>query len=151
MPPSEQLDKKLKDEDAADDKAASVRAQGFCDGCSDKQKQDLTQQHGGGGVFCQQDEPLNIAPKKPNWDLKRDVQKKLDILNLRTQRAIADLLRTCIANPQHESCHTSHNLLFPHTHIHQVSALPTNLELPRRMLQKGWQTLSTELTTTQRT
>lgn len=34
-----------------------------------------------------------IAPKKPNWDLKRDVAPRLDVLERRTQRAIADLLR----------------------------------------------------------
>ncbi|GER44583.1 coiled-coil domain-containing protein 12 [Striga asiatica] len=31
---------------------------------------------------------LNIAPKKPNWDLRRDVQKKLDKLERRTQKAM---------------------------------------------------------------
>ncbi|XP_068639785.1 uncharacterized protein [Aristolochia californica] len=35
---------------------------------------------------------LNIAPKKPNWDLKRDVQKKLDKLERRTQKAIYKLM-----------------------------------------------------------
>ncbi|KAG9441997.1 hypothetical protein H6P81_017851 [Aristolochia fimbriata] len=39
------------------------------------------------------DDPfLNIAPKKPNWDLKRDVQKKLDKLERRTQKAIYKLV-----------------------------------------------------------
>ncbi|KAI3724573.1 hypothetical protein L2E82_36354 [Cichorium intybus] len=35
---------------------------------------------------------LNIAPKKPNWDLRRDVQKKLDKLEKRTQKAIFQLM-----------------------------------------------------------
>ncbi|KAJ8749911.1 hypothetical protein K2173_013826 [Erythroxylum novogranatense] len=35
---------------------------------------------------------LNIAPKKPNWDLRRDVQKKLDKLERRTQKAIYKLM-----------------------------------------------------------
>lgn len=35
----------------------------------------------------------NLAPRKPDWDLKRDVSKKLDRLELRTQRAIAELIR----------------------------------------------------------
>ena len=42
------------------------------------------------------DEPLNIyklQPKKPNWDLKRDLDEKLNILNVRTDNAIARLLR----------------------------------------------------------
>ncbi|KAM7268337.1 hypothetical protein ACFE04_010503 [Oxalis oulophora] len=35
---------------------------------------------------------LNIAPKKPNWDLRRDVQKKLDKLDRRTHKAIYKLM-----------------------------------------------------------
>ncbi|KAI4347384.1 hypothetical protein L6164_008200 [Bauhinia variegata] len=35
---------------------------------------------------------VNIAPKKPNWDLKRDVQKKLDKLERRTQKALYKLM-----------------------------------------------------------
>ncbi|XP_059647229.1 uncharacterized protein LOC132293679 isoform X2 [Cornus florida] len=35
---------------------------------------------------------VNIAPKKPNWDLRRDVQKKLDKLEKRTQKAIFQLM-----------------------------------------------------------
>lgn len=35
----------------------------------------------------------NLAPRKPDWDLKRDVSKKLEKLELRTQRSIAELIR----------------------------------------------------------
>ncbi|XP_060171096.1 uncharacterized protein LOC132602098 [Lycium barbarum] len=35
---------------------------------------------------------LNIVPKKPNWDLRRDVQKKLDKLEKRTMKALAQLM-----------------------------------------------------------
>ncbi|XVF75578.1 hypothetical protein PTKIN_Ptkin13bG0198300 [Pterospermum kingtungense] len=35
---------------------------------------------------------VNIAPKKPNWDLRRYVQKKLDKLERRTQKAIYKLM-----------------------------------------------------------
>ncbi|XP_037349739.1 coiled-coil domain-containing protein 12-like [Talpa occidentalis] len=35
----------------------------------------------------------NLAPHKPDWDLKRDVAKKLEKLEKRTQRAIAELIR----------------------------------------------------------
>ncbi|XVE99281.1 hypothetical protein REPUB_Repub03eG0185000 [Reevesia pubescens] len=35
---------------------------------------------------------VNIAPKKPNWDLRRDVQKKLDKLERRTQKAMFKLI-----------------------------------------------------------
>ena len=36
---------------------------------------------------------MDIAPKKANWDLKRDVSRKLGRLEKRTQRAIIDLIR----------------------------------------------------------
>lgn len=34
----------------------------------------------------------NLAPRKPDWDLKRDVAKKLEKLERRTQKAIAELI-----------------------------------------------------------
>lgn len=37
--------------------------------------------------------PLNIAPKKPNWDLQRDVEQKLQKLEGETKQAIRVLLR----------------------------------------------------------
>ena len=36
---------------------------------------------------------FKLQPKKPNWDLKRDVQRKLDRLNVQTENAIARLVR----------------------------------------------------------
>lgn len=36
---------------------------------------------------------VNLAPRKPDWDLKRDAAKKLEKLERRTQRAIAELIR----------------------------------------------------------
>lgn len=47
------------------------------------------------------DKPLDLfklQPKKPNWDLKRDLDRKLDILNVRTDNAIAKMVRDRIAN-----------------------------------------------------
>ncbi|KAL8491197.1 hypothetical protein ACS0TY_023008 [Phlomoides rotata] len=35
---------------------------------------------------------MNIAPKKPNWDLRRDVQKRLNKLERRTQKAMLTLM-----------------------------------------------------------
>eukprot|EP01099_Mayorella_cantabrigiensis_P004124 TRINITY_DN3104_c0_g1_i1.p1 TRINITY_DN3104_c0_g1~~TRINITY_DN3104_c0_g1_i1.p1 ORF type:complete len:170 (-),score=47.14 TRINITY_DN3104_c0_g1_i1:20-493(-) len=35
---------------------------------------------------------LSLAPKKPNWDLKRDLEGKFKKLEARTQRAILELL-----------------------------------------------------------
>jgi coiled-coil domain-containing protein 12 len=37
----------------------------------------------------------NIAPKNPNWDLKRDVQKRIDKLEKRTQKALAEIACEC--------------------------------------------------------
>jgi hypothetical protein len=36
---------------------------------------------------------ITLAPKKPNWDLKRDVARKLDKLEKRTQLAIIEMLK----------------------------------------------------------
>ncbi|KAL7266380.1 hypothetical protein RUND412_011076 [Rhizina undulata] len=44
----------------------------------------------------QNDKPIDLfslQPKKPNWDLKRDVDKKLERLNARTDSAIAKMIR----------------------------------------------------------
>ncbi|KAI4216409.1 MAG: hypothetical protein LQ351_001419 [Letrouitia transgressa] len=43
-----------------------------------------------------EEQPLDLfklQPKKPNWDLKRDVAHKMEILNSRTDNAIARLVR----------------------------------------------------------
>jgi coiled-coil domain-containing protein 12 len=51
------------------------------------------------------DKPLDLfklQPKKPNWDLKRDLNRKLDVLNVRTDNAIAKLVRERIAAVQEE-------------------------------------------------
>ncbi|XP_061396376.1 coiled-coil domain-containing protein 12 [Musca vetustissima] len=42
----------------------------------------------------------NLAPRKPDWDLKRDVAKKLERLDRRTQKAIAELIRERLKNNQ---------------------------------------------------
>jgi coiled-coil domain-containing protein 12 len=36
---------------------------------------------------------FKLQPKKPNWDLKRELNQKLEILNVRTDNAIARLVR----------------------------------------------------------
>ncbi|KAI0141673.1 cwf18 pre-mRNA splicing factor-domain-containing protein [Xylariaceae sp. FL1272] len=41
---------------------------------------------------------FKLQPKKPNWDLKRDLKAKLDVLNVRTDNAIAKLVRQRIAS-----------------------------------------------------
>ena len=36
---------------------------------------------------------FKLQPKRPNWDLKRDLEAKLEVLNVRTDNAIARLVR----------------------------------------------------------
>ncbi|ODN00068.1 Coiled-coil domain-containing protein 12 [Orchesella cincta] len=42
----------------------------------------------------------NLAPRKPDWDLKRDVAPKLARLERRTQKAIAELILERLKNSQ---------------------------------------------------
>ncbi|KAI9886783.1 MAG: hypothetical protein M1823_001426 [Watsoniomyces obsoletus] len=52
------------------------------------------------------DKPVDLftlQPKKPNWDLKRDLDRKLEVLNVRTDNAIARLVRQRIQQQQQES------------------------------------------------
>ncbi|KAF8643879.1 hypothetical protein AX16_008895 [Volvariella volvacea WC 439] len=46
---------------------------------------------------------FNIAPKRPNWDLKRDIEKKVARLERRTQEAIHTLIRQRLAAQKGES------------------------------------------------
>lgn len=39
-----------------------------------------------------------MAPKKANWDLRRDVEKKLEKLDRRTQKAILETIRQRLTN-----------------------------------------------------
>jgi coiled-coil domain-containing protein 12 len=43
---------------------------------------------------------FKLRPKKPNWDLKRDLGMKLEVLNVRTENAIARMVRERIEGAQ---------------------------------------------------
>jgi coiled-coil domain-containing protein 12 len=43
---------------------------------------------------------FKLQPKKPNWDLKRELNQKLEVLNVRTDNAIARLVRERLAAKQ---------------------------------------------------
>ncbi|KAI1639977.1 cwf18 pre-mRNA splicing factor [Biscogniauxia mediterranea] len=43
---------------------------------------------------------FKLQPRKPNWDLRRDLDRKLEVLNVRTDNAIARLVRERIAAAQ---------------------------------------------------
>ena len=45
---------------------------------------------------------INIVPKKANYDLKMQIQDKLDKLKRKTQRAIVDMLREKINEQKDE-------------------------------------------------
>ena len=54
----------------------------------------------------EEDKPIDLfklQPKKPNWDLKRDVARKMEILNARTDNAIARLVRDRIQESKKRS------------------------------------------------
>uniref|UniRef100_A0A6Q2XIS0 Coiled-coil domain-containing protein 12 n=1 Tax=Esox lucius TaxID=8010 RepID=A0A6Q2XIS0_ESOLU len=55
---------------------------------------------GWGDIF--QGDLANLAPRKPDWDLKRDVAKKLEKLERRTQKAIAELIRDRLKGSEEE-------------------------------------------------
>ena len=46
---------------------------------------------------------FRLQPKKPNWDLKRDLDEKMKVLNVRTQNAIARLVRERIEKTKAEA------------------------------------------------
>lgn len=58
---------------------------------TDHVQEELANQHK--GVEIDQLDFTNLAPRKPDWDLKRDIGPKLEKLERRTQRAIAELIR----------------------------------------------------------
>ncbi|KIW16659.1 hypothetical protein PV08_03847 [Exophiala spinifera] len=46
---------------------------------------------------------FKLQPKKPNWDLKRDLAEKMKILDVQTQNAIARLVRQRIESAKREA------------------------------------------------
>ncbi|KAL2133728.1 hypothetical protein VTI74DRAFT_1808 [Chaetomium olivicolor] len=51
-------------------------------------------------VDAQEDKGIDLfklQPKKPNWDLKRELNLKMEVLNVRTENAIARLVRERLA------------------------------------------------------
>ncbi|EZA48075.1 Coiled-coil domain-containing protein [Ooceraea biroi] len=50
----------------------------------------------GSKVVIEELDISNLAPRKPDWDLKRDIAKRLEILERKTQKAIAEEVRARI-------------------------------------------------------
>ena len=49
---------------------------------------------------------FTLQPKKANWDLKRDVARKMEVLNARTENAIARLVRERVAGQKRKEVET---------------------------------------------
>ena len=49
---------------------------------------------------------FTLQPKKPNWDLKRDAARKMEVLNARTENAIARLVRERVAGQKRKEVET---------------------------------------------
>ena len=45
---------------------------------------------------------LNLAPKKANWDLKRDIEPQMKKLRSATDRAIIELIRKRVSEEQND-------------------------------------------------
>ncbi|KAK4225914.1 cwf18 pre-mRNA splicing factor-domain-containing protein [Podospora fimiseda] len=45
---------------------------------------------------------FKLQPKKPNWDLKRELNQKMEVLNVRTDNAIARMVRERLADKKKE-------------------------------------------------
>lgn len=52
----------------------------------------------------------NLAPRKVDWDLKRDISKKLQKLERRTQKAITELIRERLQEKNQENILLSVNV-----------------------------------------
>ena len=50
---------------------------------------------------------FKLQPKKPNWDLKRNLEQKMEILNVRTDNAIAKLVRERVNGAQKSATKTT--------------------------------------------
>ena len=50
-------------------------------------------------TYCASQDLFNIAPKRPNWDLKRELDKKLSKLERKTQESIHTLIRASPPTP----------------------------------------------------
>jgi coiled-coil domain-containing protein 12 len=67
----------------------------------EQQAADLEQESKRQAAIDAQDEKgidlFKLQPKKPNWDLKRELNLKMEVLNVRTENAIARLVRERLA------------------------------------------------------
>lgn len=70
-------------QETVEDKAARIEAE-----IRDQSKEDVEEQAEDAGIDL-----FSLQPKKPNWDLKQDLERRLEALNVKTDNAIAQLVR----------------------------------------------------------
>ena len=52
---------------------------------------------------------FKLQPKRPNWDLKRDMERKMERLNVQTENAIARLVKERIEGAKKKQVETNRN------------------------------------------
>ena len=75
-----------------EERAAEVEAQ-----IRETQEKEEAEEKAGTGVDL-----FKLQPKKPNWDLKRDLEAKLEVLNVRTDNTIAQIVKERINGKKQE-------------------------------------------------
>ncbi|KAH7474726.1 hypothetical protein PRIC1_013147 [Phytophthora ramorum] len=89
--PKDQEDTDMPDADQAPDKTEDL-----------VEKVALAQEEDAKTEDESEDELLNLAPKRANWDMERDIAPMLRKLEKRTQHAIVEILREKLAAEQQE-------------------------------------------------
>ncbi|KAI6109710.1 mRNA splicing factor [Pisolithus sp. B1] len=101
--------RKRKEEGATDDNRAALRKHALNDAITeDTLERDVD---GMAEKIIAEDEQqraeelnvFNIAPKRPNWDLKREMERKLAKLERKTQEAIHTLIRQRLSSQKGQS------------------------------------------------
>ncbi|KAE9026962.1 hypothetical protein PR003_g11154 [Phytophthora rubi] len=91
--PKEQQDAEMT---AVDADKADESVQGLVEKVANAQEEDVKTEDES------DDELLNLAPKRANWDMERDIAPMLRKLERRTQHAIVEILREKLAAEQQE-------------------------------------------------
>lgn len=73
---------------AADQETLEKRAARLAAETKHQEEKEETEKAGGKGIDL-----FDLQPRKPNWDLKRDLARKMEVLQQRTDNAVARLVR----------------------------------------------------------
>lgn len=75
---------------------------------------------------------LNLAPKRPNWDLKRDLEPQMKKLRSMTDRAIVRLIRERVSAEEQQSSNDAGGSEPPGERIDLASAIDRQQQLDAR-------------------